>query len=98
MTTAEPLGLDDTQRMLRDSVAAFVARHSGLDRMRGLRDREPGFERTAWSAMAENGWFGLLVPEADGGLGLGFAELRVVMEELGRGLVPEPFGPAAVLA
>jgi len=98
MTDAEPLGLDETQRMLCDSVVAFVARHAGLDRMRALREREPGFERTTWGAMAENGWFGLLVPEADGGLGLGFGELRVVMEELGRGLVPEPVAAAAVLA
>lgn len=82
--------LDDTQRMLRDSVAAFVARAGGPERVRAWRGQSPGFDRKRWQEMAEAGWFGLLVPEESGGLGLGFAELGVVMEELGRGLAPEP--------
>jgi acyl-CoA dehydrogenase len=41
--------------------------------------------------MAELGWVGLAFPEAYGGAGLGFAELVVVLEELGKTLAPEPF-------
>src|SRR3546814_10339368 len=81
--------VDDTERMLRDSVAAYVQRGEGPARLRRVRGTQPGFERESWGAMAEAGWIGLHLPEAAGGLGLGFAELAAVMEELGRGLRSE---------
>ena len=40
--------------------------------------------------MARLGWLGIVVPEEYGGAGLGWTELMVVLEELGRGLAPEP--------
>jgi alkylation response protein AidB-like acyl-CoA dehydrogenase len=95
----DPIGdLDDTQRMLRDSVAALVERGGAHGRVRQTRGTETGFDRTAWAEMAEAGLFGLLLPEATGGLGLGLAELSVVMHQLGRGLAPEPVAAAIVLA
>ncbi|MFN4090566.1 MAG: acyl-CoA dehydrogenase family protein, partial [Alphaproteobacteria bacterium] len=90
--------VDDTQRMLRDSVAAFVQRGEGPARLRRVRGTKPGYERDAWSRIAEAGWLGLHLPEDRGGFGLGATELAVVMEELGGGLAPEPVVPAAVLA
>jgi len=87
--TANP-PVDDTQRMLRDSVVAFREREGGLDRVRTARAQPPGFQRETWRKIADNGWLGILAPEACGGMDLGFAEACVVQEELGRGLVPEP--------
>ena len=45
---------------------------------------------TLWKEMAELGWAGIVVAEEHGGSGLGYVDLMVVLEELGRGLMPEP--------
>ena len=90
------LPIDDTQRLLRDSVAAFREREGGLDRARAARAQPPGFQRETWRKIADNGWFGILAPEAYGGMDLGLAEACVVQEELGRGLVPEPVAAATL--
>ncbi len=82
--------LSDEQQMLQSSAAAFVKRDSPLTRIRELRNDEIGFSRELWGAMAELGWLGMSFPEAAGGLGMGAVETIVVMEELGRGLLPEP--------
>jgi acyl-CoA dehydrogenase len=69
-----------------------VAGRSSLKRIRALRDAadRDGFSRELWAEMARLGWVGILLPEEYGGLGLGYMDLMVVMEELGRGLMPEP--------
>ena len=65
-----------------------------------LRDSKDatGFSRELWKAFAEMGFSGLLVPEKFGGSGLGCVEAGVVMEEIGRTLMPSPFLSTAVLA
>ena len=78
------LNMDDTRRMLRDSVRTFVSRECDLGRARAVREEALSFDRAVWRNMAENGWFGLLYPEEMGGVGLGFGEACVVLEELGR--------------
>jgi len=84
--------LSDEQQLLRDSAAAFVRDHSSLKRIRALRDSQDadGFSRDVWRDIAALGWLGIPFAEADGGLGLGMKELALVLEELGRGLLPEP--------
>ena len=52
--------------------------------------RVPAFDRELWRALAEMGVFGLRLPEADGGVGLGLAEAAIVFEELGRVAAPGP--------
>jgi alkylation response protein AidB-like acyl-CoA dehydrogenase len=86
------LVLSDEQQLLQQTVRDFVGRRSSLKRIRMLRDTaDPdGFSRELWREMAELGWVGIVLPEAHGGLGLGYRELAIVMEELGRGLMPEP--------
>jgi acyl-CoA dehydrogenase len=68
--------------------------------VRQLRDsNDPvGFSRTLWKEMAELGWIGIPFPDSVGGAGLGFADLAVVLEELGRSLAPEPFLSTVLLA
>jgi alkylation response protein AidB-like acyl-CoA dehydrogenase len=95
-----PLYLDDDQQMLRDTAKDFVAEHAPVAHMRGLRDTNDtiGFSRSLWKQFAEMGFTGILIPEADGGLGLGHVEAGVVLEEIGRNLSPSPFLSTAVAA
>jgi alkylation response protein AidB-like acyl-CoA dehydrogenase len=85
--------LTDEQQLLRESAAGFVRDNSSLQRIRALRDAKDadGFSRELWRQMAELGWLGIVFPEQQGGLGLGFKELSLVLEELGKGLMPEPW-------
>ena len=91
--TAPALLLDDEQKMLSKTAREFVRRRAPASRLRTLRDSndEIGFSWEVWSEMAELGWLGLQIPEQYGGLGLGFFDLCVVLEESGRELMPEPF-------
>jgi alkylation response protein AidB-like acyl-CoA dehydrogenase len=84
--------------LLRDSVTDFITRGTDIARVRRLRGTDPGFDRAVWRQMAEFGWLGILVAEEHGGLGLGFAEMRIVLEGLARVLAPEPVCAGAVLA
>ncbi len=80
----------DNMRLLRDSAAAIVV-PGDTRRIRVLRFKEPGFDPKVWRDMCAMGWAGLRVPEAQGGSGLGVQEYCALAEELGAGLVPEPF-------
>jgi alkylation response protein AidB-like acyl-CoA dehydrogenase len=59
-------------------------------------DAPTGYDEAVWSAMADQGWLGIELPEDDGGLGLGMVELAVLCEEIGRRLVAAPFLPTIV--
>lgn len=93
--------LSDAQQqisMLRESAADFVGRNTDMKRLRERRGTLPGYEAERLRHMAELGWLGIMVPEAYGGLGLGFAELAVVLQELGKGLMADPMVPTAFAA
>jgi alkylation response protein AidB-like acyl-CoA dehydrogenase len=55
-----------------------------------------GYDTAVWSAMAEQGWLAIEIPEEEGGLGLGLVEVAVLCEELGRRLVAAPFLPSVL--
>jgi alkylation response protein AidB-like acyl-CoA dehydrogenase len=55
-----------------------------------------GYDATVWSAMADQGWLTLELPEDDGGLGLGAVEMAVLCEQLGRRLVAAPYLPSVL--
>ncbi|HWP66538.1 MAG TPA: acyl-CoA dehydrogenase [Candidatus Limnocylindria bacterium] len=85
------LVLSEEQRLLQRTAREFVTGRSSMKRIRELRDRaDLGFSPELWREMAALGWAGIVLPEQYGGIGLGYADLMVVMEELGRGLMPEP--------
>jgi alkylation response protein AidB-like acyl-CoA dehydrogenase len=83
--------------MLRESAADFVRGTTDFQKVRERRGTLPGHDPAVVEQMAGLGWFGILVPEAQGGLGLGFAELSVVLQELGKGLLGDPVVATAVL-
>ncbi|MDR6658345.1 alkylation response protein AidB-like acyl-CoA dehydrogenase [Tardiphaga robiniae] len=94
-----PLLLNEEQTMLRDSARGFIGDKAPVSHFRQLRDSKDatGFSRDYWRAFSEMGFAGLLVPDAFGGSGLGAVEAGVVMEEIGRTLMPSPFFSTAVL-
>ena len=94
------LVLTDEQSMLRDTTRGFLSKNAPIAHMRQLRDSHDrdGFSRALWKEFADNGWTGILIPEAHGGLGLGHVEAGIVMEELGHTLTPSPFFSTAVVA
>jgi len=93
--------LTDDQRMLHDSVAPFMAQEGAIKaQLRHWRDTgcKDGFGHGLWKQFAELGLTGILIPEAQGGAGLGQVEANLVLEEVGRNLTPSPFLTTAVAA
>lgn len=90
---APSLLLNDEQKMLSKTAHEFIRERAPAARIRTFRDSddELGFSREVWDEMAELGWLGLQIPEEYDGLGLGFFDLSVVLEQSGRELMPEPF-------
>ncbi|MDP9900478.1 acyl-CoA dehydrogenase family protein [Variovorax ginsengisoli] len=80
----------DDQEQLRDAVRKWVDKSYDFERRRRT-EAAGGFSREAWDALGELGLGGLYIAEDDGGLGMGPVAGMVVMEELGRGIVLEPF-------
>ncbi|OUS11477.1 hypothetical protein A9Q89_08320 [Gammaproteobacteria bacterium 53_120_T64] len=92
--------LSEEQQLLKNSVRNFVNSNFPVDQVRQLRDGDDAlrYSRQLWQQMAELGWAGIIFPEEYGGLGLGYAELGVVLEELGRSLAAQPFLSTVLLA
>lgn len=101
--------LSSEQYALRDAAAALLDRYASRDRVRahvgdgavvggspGTRETVTGYDDALWSAMADQGWLGVEVPETEGGLGLGMAEVAVLCEQLGRHVAPAPFMPTVL--
>ena len=74
----------------RDAFASYLGEQYTLDRHR-VAATDPAIHATLWDGLVELGLFGMLVPEAQGGLGLGFVDLALPLEELGKALVPAVF-------
>jgi alkylation response protein AidB-like acyl-CoA dehydrogenase len=85
----------DDQEQLRDAVRKWVDKGYTFDRRREITNAG-GFDRAAYTELAELGLSGLYVSEAHGGMGMGPVEGMVVMEELGRGIVMEPIQQALI--
>jgi alkylation response protein AidB-like acyl-CoA dehydrogenase len=96
-----PLYHNDDQAMLADSARGFMADEGGIAKqLRHFRDIscKDGFGHALWGQFAEMGFTGILVSEADGGLGMGHVEAGIVLEEIGRNLTPSPFLTSSVMA
>ena len=86
--------LTEDQRLLQDSVRPFMADEGSIRKeLRHWRDTHctDGFGHGLWKQFAELGLTGILIPESQGGAGLGSVEAGVVLEEIGRNLTPSPF-------
>lgn len=94
------LVLTEEQSMLRDSARDFLSGTAPIAHLRQLRDSrdETGFSRELLGRFTDMGFTGMLIPEAHGGLGLGYVEAGLLMEEIGRNLTPSPFLASSAIA
>jgi alkylation response protein AidB-like acyl-CoA dehydrogenase len=90
-------GLSEEQELLQSSAREFLNQECPAGFVRDLYDDADGFSRELHRKMAEMGWTGLLIPEAYDGLGLGMLDMAVLLEEIGRAVVPGPFLFSSVL-
>ena len=90
--------LNDVQTILTDSIEKFVANNYDFETRRKSVQSDRGYSPDIWRQFAELGWTAVPFSEADGGFDGGPIELMIVMEQLGRGLVVEPYLANVVLA
>ena len=84
-------GFSEEQDLLRKEVRRFLDERSSLAEVRSVSETALGYDEKLWQELADLGWRGLTVPEAHGGAGLGWVDLIVLFEEMGRSLFPSPF-------
>ena len=89
--------LAEEQEMLRKSARDFLADKCTKTLVREMQKDEQGYSPGLWQEMAELGWMGLVLPEKYGGSGMGFLDLAVLLEEMGRACLPGPFFSTVVL-
>jgi alkylation response protein AidB-like acyl-CoA dehydrogenase len=90
-------GFNEEQELLRSTARKFFENECGSDTVRRLMETPPGMSPELWTKLAEQGWLGLVYPEAYDGLGLGLVDLVVLMEEMGRAVVPGPYFSSVLL-
>ncbi len=91
-------GLSEDQRLFDDALRAFLADHVTMDERRRIADARTGFDAALWQGAVDLGLAGLLVPEAQGGAGLGLFDAVVAAEAIGDAAAPLPFAGAMVMA
>src|SRR5882724_10279373 len=84
-------GFSQEQEMLRATARKFFENECTSTFVRARMEEPAGVTDEFWTKLAEQGWLGLVYPEEYGGAGLGFVDLVVLMEEMGRVVMPGPF-------
>jgi len=90
--------LGEEQVMLKTSARDFLDKECPKKLVRDMMEDEQGYSPELWKKMADLGWLGLVFPEDYDGVGSTFLDLAVLLEEMGRALVPGPFVSTVVLA
>ena len=97
------IGFTEEQELLRASARRFLENECPTAFVRHRMAEPAAMTDVFWQRLADQGWFGILFPEEAGGSGLGLVEMTVLMEEMGRAVMPGPFfstvllGGAAIL-
>jgi alkylation response protein AidB-like acyl-CoA dehydrogenase len=84
-------GFNQEQELLRNTARKFLENECTSEFVRARMAEPAGVTDAFWAKLAEQGWTGLVYPEEFGGTGLGFVDLTVLMEEMGRAVMPGPF-------
>ena len=90
-------GFSPEQEMLRATARKFLENECTSGFVRARMEEPAGVTDEFWAKLAEQGWLGLVYPEEHGGSGLGFVDLTVLMEEMGRVVMPGPFFSTVLL-
>jgi alkylation response protein AidB-like acyl-CoA dehydrogenase len=91
-------GLTDEQEQLQRTARQVLEQECPPAFVRQVTGEPDGFSRRLHGKLAELGFTGLIVPEPYGGMGLGMLDLALVLEEMGRAVVPGPFFSSSALA
>ena len=81
---------DEDQQAIRNDARRFLTERCAMDSVRDYLEGDQAEVSPLWHEMSELGWQGVAIPEAFGGLGMGYLELCVLAEELGRVAAPFP--------
>jgi len=90
-------GFNEEQDLLRSTARKFFENEFPSEVVRRLMDTPEGMTPTLWGKLGEQGWLGLIFPEPYDGMGLGLVDLVVLMEEMGRAVIPGPYFSAVLL-
>jgi alkylation response protein AidB-like acyl-CoA dehydrogenase len=90
-------GFSQEQELLRATARKFFENECASTFVRERMAEPAGVTGEFWSKLAEQGWLGLVYPEQYGGAGLGFVDLTVLMEEMGRVVMPGPYFSTSIL-
>ncbi|MFT5210446.1 MAG: acyl-CoA dehydrogenase [Flavobacterium sp.] len=88
----------EEQNLLREQARGFLQDNCSMKVVRKALEEGDTFNRDLWKQVAEMGWTSAVIPEEYDGLGLGYLELSVIAEELGRTVAPLPFSSSVYLA
>src|SRR5215468_10511 len=85
------IGFSEEQELLRDTARIFLDSACTTKFVRERMATREAMTGEFWASLAEQGWLGITYPEENGGSGLGLVDLVVLMEEMGRAVMPGPF-------
>ena len=88
----------EEQEALRELAREILENEVTAERLKKIEKQGDFFDRETWAKLAETNLLGLAVPEAQGGMGMGFLELCILLVEVGRTVAPLPALPALVHA
>ena len=87
----------EEQNSIRELVRGMLEKEVDHERLKRVEAGEEWIDRPLWETLKDAGLLGIAVPEANGGMGFGFVELCVLLEEVGRSVAVAPVFPALVL-
>ncbi|MEE9491095.1 MAG: acyl-CoA dehydrogenase family protein [Dehalococcoidia bacterium] len=91
------LDLTEEQEMLQTMARDFLTKECPKALVRELEEDEKGYSPELWRKMAELGWMGLVLPAEYDGMEMGFMDLIILLQEMGRNILPGPFFCTVVL-
>ena len=91
------LALTENQQMLKTAARDFIEKEYPWQKVRDIQESETGFSQETWRQVTKLGWPGLPFPEAYGGTAGDLLDAAVLLEEIGRGLLPSPFTSTVIL-
>lgn len=90
------IALTETQQLIQKQAREFLERECPISLVRQMEEDKLGYPPKLWKEMANVGWMGLAFPKEYGGERTEFLDLIILVEEMGRFLVPGPFIPTMV--
>ncbi len=92
------LEFSEDQKFVQQTARDYLSEHASLEVCRAVLESDRPYDPELWKGVAEMGWLGAAVPEEYGGAGLGYLELVLIAQEIGRALAPIPFSSSVYLA